>query len=428
MCYRFVTNSCNSDIVLINLNISFFTKQFFKNSFQPQWVGIDACFCFCAALLAGQHKNKIDRNDEFSAIDLSSRLDSYPAPTSKQLDAGNNPFASDVDQLVRGLLESGVRIRAKDEFCNLDYDYSTPYSVTESTVRDSGSYWDSERTIDYQNKQVIIHDDPEGFLRDCLHDYDYHNQTGGDCGLIKEVKSAIIDIEVFREDLLDSLQSLIETFIIKRTSKSTNTDIMEATGINRFIFSINSNNLLVEFNNKVNNYGVIRNKKQITDLHYILSHPVSNSLPNYLNQYAYVTSGGFSTDSSCINDDSVNIHSENELTIQSNAPYYDEIENTIQSTTEHINTLNGALDERPDDKDLLENIELLKTENGKLKYKSLLKANTPENKIKRKTTRSIKLAILSLNHNPGIQEHLNEYIKKDKDYIYYKSNTNWITK
>ena len=186
--------------------------------------------------------------------------------------------------------------------------------------------------------------------------------------------------------------------------------------------------MLVEFNNKVNNYGVIRNKKQITDLHYILSHPVSNSLPNYLNQYAYVTSGGFSTDSSCINDDSVNIHSENELTIQSNEPYYDEIENTIQSTTEHINTLNGALDERPDDKDLLENIELLKTENGKLKYKSLLKANTPENKIKRKTTRSIKLAILSLNHNPGIQEHLNEYIKKDKDYIYYKSNTNWITK
>ncbi len=218
------------------MDIYKFKEQYFTKPFLPRWVGIDACFCFCAALLAS--KKGEQRDDSFSVIDLSTRLDSYPLPTSTELLSIEDSFSKEVDQFLRDMIENGVvRIRARYEFCELDYDYSKFRSESDAWESDSGKYWSGDRTIDYQNRQVILNDDPEGYLANCIFDYDYQLQTEGDAELTREVKAAVTDLQVSSEDLLASLSSLVETYRAVDTAQPIDIDLKAVTGKNRFFYS-----------------------------------------------------------------------------------------------------------------------------------------------------------------------------------------------
>ena len=404
-----------------------FKKLFFKNTFLPKWIGIDACFCFCAALLAGQPKNKDNRINGFSAIDLSSRQDAYPVPTDDQLRSDDKPFISEVDQLVIGLLKSGVRVRARDEFHQIDHHGSLSRIIGDSRELSSEQHWDSNQIIDYQDRQLVFHDDPKGLLRQSLVDYDYHMQTGGDYELIREILSAIIDIEVYREDLLDSLLPLVDEYSGEDTSDSINKSITLATSKNRLFFSTAVNKWIVEFNGTVGLYKNPANSVQFTNLLYILSNPLTSTGTTYKNSYHYVVSNG--TGLTIEDTDNEQGYSDDHSSGGGSISDFEDNErernlnnDTIASTIElRDKTTDTKRSQHYQDKiDVLTARNCVITHNG---HTTSRRAYNINNRVKQ----SIRNVLIALDSNPDFKDHIKENIIYTPEYVYYEADIVWIT-
>lgn len=413
---------------LIYMDILDFKKQFFNKGFLPRWVGIDACFCFCAALISGQKDNVNEGDDTFSVIDLSSRLDSYPAPTDDLLRTNNNDsdsqFAINVDRMIRELLESGaVRVRARDEFWELDYDYTKYRSESDLWESDTGKYWDTSLTINYQNRLVTLHNDPEDYLESCIIDYDYRMQTSRDGELIREVQSAIVDIEVSSEDLIASLLPLIETYKIKDSSTPVAMDIKAVTGTNRFFYSDQLARWISEFNGKVETYTKAADSKPFERIHYLLSHPVTVSGVDYPHLYGSVDMLGFGQ----VYDEHMEAYlAEPDLLHESSdESAYDDAATTLELCKNEEAKYASLYSRNPTNASIKQYLDEIRAHIKTISFKGKPKAKTETTKLKNKLKTTLERGLKELESD--LQEHLRTHIQKEKQHIYYCANITWTT-
>lgn len=411
------------------MNISDFKKKFFSNQFLPRWVGIDACFCFCAALLCDREGDGQEIDDSFSMIDLSQRLERYPAPSDIKL-KGSTPkvtsFLSEVDSLLRELLQSGaVRIRARDEFYELNHDYHQFRSLSDRWEDDSGKLWHDVKAIDYQNKKIVLHSDPQGFLDRCIGDYDYDLQTQGHGELTSEVHSAIVEIEVSSADLLDNLSSLIESYRPFTPVHSVNIDEKVVTGKNRFYYSSKLGRWIVEFNGAVDTYEKAIDSKPFELLQYLLKHSLTKKGLNEYHLYLSVNNLGFASGEE---QSDITIDTIYEAGLQHSSA--DKLDNKDADTSiENLKKVEQKLlrqyQRSRDDQDIFEQLELVREYIKKESFNGRAKVKTDSSKIKNRVKTTLSRAISE--QAPQLQQHLSDHIRREREHIYYNAELSWIT-
>jgi hypothetical protein len=388
------------------MDIKIFKSTYFKNDFLPSWIGLDAAFCFCAALLSGQRGLSRESYNEYAAIDLSSAKDNYPAPSGLG-ESQSTPTLETIEKLLFERLSSGtVRSKGKDVFYEIDQDYRIE-RLTERSSDIDPEFWREHYLLDYAKNTLMVEDNPKGVFDRRIADRDYDTFHGSFHEMERSLFGEITDIQLSSNDLIKSVQSYITSYSPADLSKDIQIDDTKVTGRNRLFYSKSRRQWIIEFNNQVTIYSFKEGSIGLKRVQYILKWTPKSGHLNDSHTYSAVDLLGVSPAVES-NDDAVEWQDAN----YDLASYREVLEQQKQL---------GA--KKPGNREIQNNIAELKQHIEKLTYKGRATITTASGKVKKRVAKSVTRCVDQL--STELNEHFSEFIQKENEYIYYSADVEW---